>query len=179
MIFKIFFYYALHLFGFKSNIPIWTDKHRQQFRVWPHLIDYNLHLNNAKYLYLFEKSRINFAIALRWSDLMVKNKISYAVAASEISFIKELPLFKTFTIETSIAGWNTKYLYLNQKIMINSNIYAVSYFKIAFVQKGKIFNTSSLFSLLNLDAKEEKKHPLIEPWNELSKSKQHMKKTIS
>ena len=81
---------------------------RRRFRVGLRDIDFNLHLNNARYMHYMEKGRWDHPVQTGSIDVMLKHKVNFIVAGLEITFIKELPLFKTFEVETHYVGFDDK-----------------------------------------------------------------------
>lgn len=79
---------------------------RVSFRVWPHDLDLNLHLNNGRYLTLMDIGRIDFVLRTGlWRPLMA-NKWSPIISTAAIRFRRELRPFEGFDIVTRLVSWS-------------------------------------------------------------------------
>ncbi len=144
---------------------------RRSFRVGITDIDFNLHINNARYLIYMERARWDQAIQNNlWTNL-VKNKFNFVVASIEVGYIRELNLFKKFTVESTYLGWDEKYFYLEQRFVANGKLYTYGLVKVAFLHKGKIAVPEQAVKTLGI---ESTPNPLPEHfaiWKQLNAAK--------
>lgn len=79
---------------------------RVAFRVWPHDLDLNLHLNNGRYLTLMDLGRIDFVVRTGLWRPLFTNKWSPIISTAAIRFRRELRPFEGFSIETRLVAWS-------------------------------------------------------------------------
>lgn len=75
------------------------------FRVWPHDLDLNLHMNNGRYLTLMDLGRIDFVLRTGLWRPLWQQRWSPIVSAAAIRFRRELRPFEGFRIETRLVAW--------------------------------------------------------------------------
>lgn len=98
--------WVLLLAPFRARLAPREGVSRVAFRVWPHDLDLNLHLNNGRYLTLMDLGRIDFVLRTGlWRPLMA-NKWSPIISTAAIRFRRELRPFEAFTIETRLVAWS-------------------------------------------------------------------------
>ncbi|MDF1764519.1 MAG: acyl-CoA thioesterase [Oleibacter sp.] len=144
---------------------------KQTYRVWPHQIDYNLHLNNAKYLTLLEHARWNHFIDIGKFKPMFDQRLNVVIAALEISFIRELGLFTKFEIHSRFVTWDEKYMYIEQRLIVKGKLYGHVTVKLAGVRKGKRVMPEQICEVLGIDYALGTPVPYIENWAEMSQAK--------
>src|ERR1700739_4173177 len=98
-------------------------------RVWPQDIDFNLPLNNARYLSFMDYGRVHLmaatgiltpAIAHRWAPL---------VGSVSITYRRSLGLFARFTLSTRLLCWDDKWLYMEQVFQSQEGLAAIAWIK--------------------------------------------------
>ncbi len=125
------------------------DTCRTRFRVQPWDLDFNLHMNNGRYLSIMDLGRF---------DLMLKSGIFwklmargyYPVVVSEsIRFRKSLGLFNGFELMTVLESWDERDLFLTQQFVHKGSVVAHGYIKGRFRQRGRKGSvpTAELFEL--------------------------------
>ena len=149
---------------FRSKVDIFSSG-RTPFRVWPGDLDLFLHMNNARYFSLMDLARTDIMIR---SSLMAKLlKVGwYPVLAGEwIDFHKALKLWQSFYIETEIAGWDDRYVYLRQKFVAGGKVAARATVSVRFLKRAG--GGVSPAELLTLTGQQRSSPPLssdIEDW---------------
>lgn len=153
---------------------------RRQFRVGILDIDFNLHINNAKYLNYMERARWDLFVQNGTWDLTLKNRLNFIVASAEIGYIRELNLFKKFEIESRYLGWDEKYFYLEQRFIADDKIYSYGLVKAVFLKNKKRATPEEVLSALNLTETTQPLPEHIELWKQLNTSKRmYSEKTSS
>lgn len=140
-------------------------------RVWPHQIDYNLHMNNAKYLTFLEAGRWTLFRDNGWFKHFFDKRLNLVVASLEITFIRELNLFTQFEVHTRLLSWDDKYLYFEQRIMVKGKLYGHALVKMAGVRKGKRALTPEICEAVGVEFDLVEKKPVIEHWSALTQAK--------
>ncbi len=78
---------------------------RVHFRVWPHDLDLNMHMNNGRYLTIMDLGRIDFVLRTGlWRPLWDK-RWSPIISAAAIRFRRELRPFEGYQLETRLVAW--------------------------------------------------------------------------
>lgn len=111
------------------------DVAHTRFRVLPTDLDILRHMNNGVYLSIFDIGRF---------DLLARNGVWrifrrngwYPVVGSEtITFRKSLTLWQRFTVESRILGFDEKAVYVEQRAVVNGEIYAQAYIRGRFLKR--------------------------------------------
>ena len=140
-------------------------------RVGLHQIDYNLHMNNAKYLTVLEKARWAHFRELAWFKKMMDARINIVIGSLELTFIRELGVLSSYDIKTRILTWDEKYLYFEQQIYVKGKLHGHALFKFAGIRKGKRVMMPEMCDALGVDFSEAKSYPEIDHWNAMSTAK--------
>lgn len=85
-----------------------------RFRVWPHDLDLSLHMNNGRYLGIMDLGRLDFIIRTRLWRAVLRHRWTPIASAALIRFSRELRLFDTYRLETSIRGWDETSVVMEQ-----------------------------------------------------------------
>jgi YbgC/YbaW family acyl-CoA thioester hydrolase len=109
----------------------------RNFRVGLTDIDFNMHINNSRYMVFMERARWDHPVQTGTWDVMLKEKLNFIVAGIEMGYIREIRLGKKFHVETRYLGWDEKYFYLEQRFMADGKIHAYGLVKAVFLQDGK------------------------------------------
>ena len=110
---------------------------RISFRVWPHDCDLNLHLTNSRYLAFMDLARIWLLAEMEILGSVLKNRWMPVVHSQEITFIKPLKPFQKFDVLSYSAGWDEKYIYIEQDFVVGDIVYAKAMIRGLFVKSGK------------------------------------------
>jgi acyl-CoA thioesterase FadM len=142
---------------FKKKINV-TATSVTSFRVWPTDLDVLMHMNNGVYLSLLDLGRVDFMI--KTDGLKKVNAAGlYPVVASEgIKFKRSLGPFQRFEIRTKFAGWDEKFVYLEQSFWSKNQLYASALIKAKFLKKkgGKV-DSQELLEIIGYNEEFERK----------------------
>jgi acyl-CoA thioesterase FadM len=87
-------------------------------------IDLLLHMNNGRYLSLFDLGRWDLLVRTGLWDVM-KTRGWYAVVSSEtVTFRKSLNLWQRFDVESRMIGHDDKAVYLEHRAVVDGEVYA-------------------------------------------------------
>lgn len=146
---------------------------KRKFRVGFADIDFNMHINNARYMVFMERARWDHPVQTNTWDIMFKEKLNFIVAGIEMGYIRELRFGKAFEVETSYLGWDEKYLYLEQRFVADGKIHAYGLVKAVFLQKGKLADPSNVASLLEIETAPDALPEHMELWKSLATAKRN------
>ncbi|QFI36847.1 acyl-CoA thioesterase [Moritella marina ATCC 15381] len=157
----------------QTNTKGFFDTITRSFRVGLRHIDFNLHINNAKYLMFLEKARWDHAIQTNTFNPLLKHKLNFIVAGVEVGYIREIGLFKKFDVETTYLGWDDKYFYLEQKCIVNGKLCNYSLVKAVFVQKGKVVSPNKVMEILPMEQRPQQLPEHMQIWKDLGIAKRN------
>ncbi len=106
------------------------------FRVLPTDIDFLRHMNNGVYLSIMDLGRIDLLVrAGAWAQF---ERLGYypVVASETITFRRSLELWQRFTVETRVAGYDEKAVYIEQRFVVDGEIYAQAFVRGRFLKRG-------------------------------------------
>ncbi|KHK95760.1 4-hydroxybenzoyl-CoA thioesterase [Microbacterium mangrovi] len=87
-------------------------------------IDILMHMNNGRYLSLFDLGRWDLLVRTGLWDAM-RSRAWYAVVSSEtITFRKSLNLWQRFDVETRFTGLDDRALYMEHRAVVDGEVYA-------------------------------------------------------
>ena len=109
-----------------------------RFRVLPHDIDINMHLNNGRYLQLIDLNRAEWMIRTGIWDVIRRNHWRPILASTAVQYRRELRLWDVATIETRLLGWDGRWTYLEHRVFdANGRPAALALAKAGFRAKGR------------------------------------------
>jgi len=125
------------------------------FRVLPTDIDFLRHMNNGVYLSIMDLGRIDLLVrAGAWAQF---EKLGYypVVASETITFRRSLELWQRFEVETRVAGYDEKAVYIEQRFVVDGEIYAQAFVRGRFLKRsGGTVSLPELASALEVDISE-------------------------
>lgn len=136
------------------------------FRVMPHDLDLNFHMNNGRYLTLMDLGRLDLTVRTGLLGAFFKYKWQPLVASETIRFRRALAPFQKFDLSTRFIGWQNHWLFMEQTFIANSEIVAVAYVKAVFKSKKGKVNGEEIAKALNIPAKSKDPGSFIDKWLE-------------
>ena len=90
---------------------------RISLRIWPNDLDFNLHVNNGRYLTLADIGRIHWFL-LSGVLGVARQQRSFPVIGDAIAkFRHDLKVFQTFEVHTRLIGWDAKWGFLEHRFV--------------------------------------------------------------
>ena len=105
------------------------EEDRLRLRVLPNDIDFNLHLNNARYLNLMDYARTHMLARSRLLEHIIRSRWQPLVGAVWITYRRSLPLFSVFTLTTRMVCWDERWFYIEQTFSGSKGLAAVGWVK--------------------------------------------------
>lgn len=103
---------------FRPRIPAPFGVSVLHFRVWPHDIDTNLHLNNGRYLTIADLGRTDLLLRMGLIKLVLKEGLQPMLSGSAIRYRRELRTFQSFRLESCILGWRGTSFVMQHRFVI-------------------------------------------------------------
>jgi acyl-CoA thioesterase FadM len=95
---------------------------RISLRVWLDDIDSNLHVNNGRYLTLADLGSVTWMVRSGVMSRARQFRAAPVVADSFAKFRRELKLLQAFSIETRLAGWERRCIFLEHRFMVDEHV---------------------------------------------------------
>ncbi len=92
------------------------DTARLPLRVLPTDLDLLGHMTNSRFFSALDLGRLDLLFRSGLLGLVVRERWSPVVAGCDVRFRRALRPFERFWVETRIAGWDARWLYLEQTI---------------------------------------------------------------
>jgi acyl-CoA thioesterase FadM len=90
---------------------------RVRLRVWPNDLDFNLHVNNGRYLALADIGRMHW-FARTGLLAIARSRKAYPVVGDAIAkFRRDLKAFESFEIYTRLIGWDSKWGFIEHRFV--------------------------------------------------------------
>jgi acyl-CoA thioesterase FadM len=105
------------------------DEDRLRMHVWPNDIDFNLHLNNARYLNIMDYARIHLLARTRLLDRIIRWRWQPMVGAVWITYRRSLPVFSAFELTSRLVCWDERWFYIEQTFGGREGLAAVGWVK--------------------------------------------------
>jgi YbgC/YbaW family acyl-CoA thioester hydrolase len=96
-------------------------------RCWTNDLDFNWHMNNARYLRQCDFGRVSLILETGlWDAILIRRKngmkdVSILVSALQVQYRQSVELGDRFEIQTRINGWDDNAFYLEQSMILNKN----------------------------------------------------------
>jgi acyl-CoA thioesterase FadM len=87
------------------------------FRVWPNDLDFNVHVNNGRYLALADIGRVHWFVLTGVLGVARRNKAWPMIGDAVAKFRQDLKLFQQFEIRTRLIGWDEKWGFLEHRFV--------------------------------------------------------------
>ncbi len=89
---------------------------RIKLKIYPNDLDTNLHVNNGRYLTLFDIGRFDLVMRSGLWPVMRKNKWYPVLSGAAVRFKASLNAFETVDLTTRIVYWDEKWIYIEHRL---------------------------------------------------------------
>jgi acyl-CoA thioesterase FadM len=108
----------------KPRVPLLSTT-RVWLRIWPNDLDFNLHVNNGRYLTLADIGRMHwFARTGMWA-VAREEKALPVVGDAIAKFRREVRGFQKFCIESRMLGWDHRWGFLEHRFVREGRVVGV------------------------------------------------------
>ena len=146
-----------------------TDVLRQ--RVWPSDIDFNLHLNNARYLSAMDYARLHLLARGGLLRPILKERWAPVVGAVWITYRRSLVLGARYELATRLVGWDSRWFYMEQVFTSADGLAAVGWVKGALRDKAGAVAPQRVMDLVQPGIVSPELPETIATLNELTREK--------
>ena len=140
-------------------------------RVWPSGIDFNFHLNNARYLSMMDYGRMHMLARTRVLDAVVRARWTPLVGAVWMTYRRSLPLWARFTLATRLVCWDERWFYMEHTFTGAAGLAAVGWVKAALRGQHGIVAPQAVLETIEPGITSPPIPETIATWNEITREK--------
>ncbi|MEX1078261.1 MAG: acyl-CoA thioesterase [Homoserinimonas sp.] len=138
-----------------------------KLRVLPTDLDVNNHVNNGVYFSLMDLGRFDLLHRSGVWATMMKRGFYPVVASETITFRKSLAPWQGYLLESKIVGYDEKAVYLEQRFVVDGEVYAQGFIRGRFLKKsGGTVSMAELVEMLGVDLSEVTLPAWLAEWAE-------------
>lgn len=119
-----------------------------RFRVLPHDLDINIHVNNARYLQWMDLGRFDFMNRLGIFSDAFKRRWMPVLGAVNIRYHRPLHFMQVVELRTRVLGWDEKWFYMEQTFSREGKPIATAYAKALFRGPERSITSAELLELM-------------------------------
>ncbi len=142
-----------------------------RMHVWPHDIDFNLHMNNARYLSVMDYARMHLLARSGLLEHIVRSRWQPLVGAVWMTYRRPLPLFSAFTIGSRLVCWDDRWFYIEQRFTGREGLAAIGWVKGALRDKSGPIKPQTPLARVHPGVVSPPMPGTIAQWNELTREK--------
>ncbi len=136
----------------------------------PSDIDILRHMNNGRYLSLFDLGRWDLLVRTGLWDAMRRNGWYAVVAAETITFRKSLQLWQRFDVESRFLGHDDRAVYMEHRAVVDGEIYARAIIRARMMRRsGGTLPHEELFAATGRPQQVPDVEPWVHDWAEASR----------
>ena len=151
------------------------DEDRLSMRVWPNDIDFNLHLNNARYLSMMDYGRMHLLARTRILEHVIRSRWTPLVGAVWMTYRRSLPLFARFTLSSRTVCWDERWFYMEQTTRSSEGLASTAWVKALFQDRGKNVPPQVIVDMVQPRLVSPAFSESMLKWNELTREKLNKK----
>ncbi|HWA16769.1 MAG TPA: acyl-CoA thioesterase [Gemmatimonadales bacterium] len=119
------------------------------FRVLPHDLDINIHVNNARYLQWMDLGRFDFMNRLGIFRTALRRKWMPVLGGVNIRYHRPLHFLQQVKLITRVVSWDEKWFYMEQRFVRGGKPIATAYAKALFRGPDASVPTSEVLALMD------------------------------
>ena len=125
---------------------------RTPFRVWPHDLDLNGHMNNGRYATLMDLGRVDLMARAGLLRRILGAGMHPVVTAQHLLYRRSLDPFQSFVLETEVIGWDERFVYMEQRFVRHGRLHARGVMQALFLGPGGRVSSAELIALFGVTA---------------------------
>lgn len=149
------------------------DEDALELRVWPNDIDFNLHMNNARYLSAMDYGRMHLLARAGLLEHILRSRWQPLVGAVWVTYRRSLPAFARFRLTSRLVCWDERWFYLEQ-IFTSRNLegpVAIGWVKGALRDRSGTLDPRQVITRVAPGLPSPPLPDTIAAWNELTREK--------
>lgn len=91
---------------------------RLKLYVLPNDLDFNLHMNNGRFLTIMDLGRLDLILRSGLLKMMVRQQSVPILASAQMRYRHPLDPFQPYYLETRLIAWDPKWMYLEQRFIL-------------------------------------------------------------
>jgi acyl-CoA thioesterase FadM len=147
------------------------EEDRIRLCVWPHDIDINLHMNNARYLSVMDYARTHLLARTGLLTHIVRWRWRPLVGAVWITYRRSLPLFSAFSIASRLICWDERWFYIEQTFTGRDGLAAFGWVKGMLRDAQGSLAPQQVLERVAPEVQSPPMPPAIAQWNTLTREK--------
>ena len=147
------------------------DEDRLEMRVWPNDIDFNLHLNNGRYLSIMDFGRIHLLARTRILGHVIRSGWTPLVGAVWMTYRRSLPLFARFSLTSRLVCWDERWFYIEQTFTGSGGLAAMGWVKGLLRAPDGNLDPQKVIDTVSPGAVSPPMPESMATWNELTREK--------
>ncbi|MDQ7969653.1 MAG: acyl-CoA thioesterase [Oxalicibacterium faecigallinarum] len=141
------------------------DVGRIRLTVLPTDLDVQRHLNNGRYLSLFDLGRWDLATRSGFGDVTRTHGWYSVVTAETITFRKSLRLWQRFVLETRLVGHDERTLFIEHRAVSDGEVYARAFVRARVLRRrGGAVDVEELFAAAGWPQRDPELDPWVNDW---------------
>jgi acyl-CoA thioesterase FadM len=166
---------ALRMMGVAFSAPFrprlgLLGESRLNFRVLPADLDYNIHMNNARYLALMDVGRVDLILRSGMWRAMWRNHWQAVLAGSIVRYRRPLKPFQKMQMVSRLIGWDEKWFYIDHRIASGDVVSCQAMVRGAFLSGDGIISPLHLASALGEAAVSPQLPGWISAWGDADRA---------
>jgi len=143
---------------------------RVRLTTLPTDIDILMHMNNGRYLSLFDLGRWDLLVRTGLWDVMREHDWYAVVSAETVTFRKSLQLWQRFDIESRMLGHDDRAVYMEHRVVVDGELYTRAIVRSRMMRKsGGTLPHDELFAALGSIQGMPDVEPWVHEWAEASR----------
>lgn len=135
----VWLFISYYIFGARNKDVVY-------YRVLPYDLDWNMHLNNAKYFTAMELGRIKYALGC---GLWPNSKLTPLLFGISFRFRRAVKAFDCMKVTTKFLNYDERFVYLEQTCSVNGRCVGRGVAKVGFVDNKGIQSSDAWLPMLN------------------------------
>ncbi len=144
-----------------------TDESLLHFRVMPHDLDINVHMNNARYFALMDLGRFDLIVRGGLWRPVLRNRWQPVIAAALVRFRRPLRPFEPLTLGSRLIAWDEKWLYMEHRVESKGNLACHTIVRGAFVGAGGVVPPAAIAAAVGFTGPSPSLPDWIVSWRDL------------
>lgn len=161
LIFRLF--RVLFMGLFRSKIGF-LDESVLRFRVLPNDLDFNLHMNNGRYLTIMDLGRFDLMQRSGLAGIAIKNRWMPVVASQVITYRRSLSPFQRYSLHSRILGWDERFVYFLQQFHADGKLAASALVRAGILVKGRSLTIEEMMPMVGYKGPTPLLSPEVTAW---------------